>query len=167
VARVERADEWVTAIPKPELLRLIDTFLTSENMQVTRLSEDSLYVSAGSHRGWRRLGLIGGFESFPCVGAIELSATERGTRLSVRIEESFGFGYLDKRSRGRYDASFASWLQRFREAVPPADGGHRTTVDVAGQLEQLVELHAQGALTHAEFTAAKAALLSSERADSE
>jgi hypothetical protein len=169
MARVERADEWVTAVPKPELLQRIDDFLASENMQVTRLSEDSLYISrgGGSHAMWRGLRMVTGFRSYPCVGSVELAATESGTRLSVRIEESFGAGNLDSRSRRKYDASFAGWLQRFRDAVPPTDAPEGSSVDIAGRIEKLVELHAQGALTDAEFAAAKADVLSSGQAGGE
>lgn len=90
---------------------------------------------------------------------IETSAAPGGTRLSVRIEETWS-GYVDAKSRGKYDALFALWIQALRVALPalseePGDQGQ----DIAGELARPAELHAQGLITQEEFTSAKASVL--------
>jgi hypothetical protein len=165
VARVERSDAWTTSLAGERVGYVIEEFAARERMRVTRLSPSTFAMSGGTRGITRTFGLwVTRTSSLPRRAFVETSAVSGGTRLSARIEETWGPGYLNPRSKRTYDALFAQWMQGLRAAMPALpDESAVQGQDVAGQLARLAELHAQGVLTDDEFASAKASVLA--RAD--
>ena len=159
MAQVELSDAWTTSLADDRVGYVIEEFAAQTRMRVTRTGPSTFVMSGGSHPRTLAFGVWFEASSLPCKAYIETSAAPGGTRLSVRIEETWS-GYVDAKSRGKYDALFALWIQALRVALPalseePGDQGQ----DIAGELARLAELHAQGLITEDEFTSAKASVL--------
>ena len=161
VARVERSDAWTTSLAGERVGYVIEEFAARERMRVTRLSPSTFAMSGGTRGITRTFGLwVTPTSSLPRRAFVETSAVPGGTRLSARIEETWGPGYLNPRSKRTYDALFAQWMQGLRAAMPALpDESAVQGQDVAGQLARLAELHAQGVITDDEFSSAKASVL--------
>jgi len=156
MAQVELSDAWTTSLADDRVGYVIEEFAAQTRMRVTRRSPSTFVMSGGSHPRTLAFGVWFEASSLPCNAYIETSAAPGGTRLSVRIEETWS-GYVDAKSKGKYKALFARWIQALRVALPeaPGDQGH----DIAGEIARLAELHAQGLITEEEFSSAKASVL--------
>ena len=130
-------------------------------MRVTRTSPSTYAMSGGSHGITRTFGLwVTGANALPRRAFVETSAAPSGTLIRARIEETWGPGFLNARSKRTYDAQFARWMQALRAAIPAlSDEPGARAQDIAGQLARLAELHAQGVITDEEFSSAKASVL--------
>jgi hypothetical protein len=161
MARVERSDEWTTSVAEDRLGYVIEEFAARERMRVTRMSPSTFAMSGGTHGITRTFGLwVTRASSLPRRAFIETSAAPSGIRIGARIEETWGPGYLNPRSKRTYDALFAQWMQGLRAAIPALpDESAVQGQDIAGQFARLAELHSQGAITEDEFSAAKASVL--------
>lgn len=161
MARVERSDAWTTSLANDRVAYVIGEFAARERMRLTRVNPSTFAMSRGSPGITRTFGLwITPASSLPRRALIETSAAPSGTRISARIEETWGPGYLNPRAQRAYDAMFAQWMQGLRAAMPALpDESAVQGQDIAGQFARLAELHAQGVLTDEEFSAAKASLL--------
>jgi hypothetical protein len=161
MARVERSDAWTTSLAVDRVGYVIEEFAARERMRVTRTGPGTFAMSGGSHGITRTFGLwVTAASSLPRRAFIETSAAPSGTRITARIEETWGPGYLAARSKRTYDALFAQWMQALRAAMPAPQGEPAVQAqDIAGQFARLAELHAQSVITDEEFGAAKAALL--------
>ena len=136
---------------------VIEEFAARERMRVTRTSPNTFVMNHGSTQGIAPSAC--GSNRAHCLKAyIETNAAPGGTRISVRIEETWAW-----LSRGKVKEDVRrivrQWLQALREAIPalrrPAVQGQ----DIAGEFARLAELHAQGVITEEEFSSAKAAVL--------
>ena len=158
MAQVERSDSWTTSLAADRVGSVIEEFAARARMRVTRPSPNTFVMNHGSNPTARAFGVWFEPSSLPSKAYIETSAASGGTRLSVRIEETWP-NYLEARSRSQYAALFDQWLQALREAIPalPDEPGVQGQ-DIAGDLARLAELHAQGVITRGEFSAAKAAV---------
>lgn len=89
-----------------------------------RLVDDApteLIVDGGSQLVVRLLGLwFAPAHAYPRRVRITFTPTAAGTQVDAEIEEALGFGYLDRRSRRNYLASFRAWLTGLGAALGPA-----------------------------------------------
>jgi Short C-terminal domain len=156
MAQVERSDAWTTSLAADRVGHVIEEFAAATRMRVMRTSPSTFVMSGGSHPRTLAFGVWFEASSLPCKAYIETSPAPSGTRLSVRIEETWS-GYVDAESRRKYDALFAQWMQALRVAIPalPDEPGQ----DIAGELARLAALHEQGVITDEEFSSAKASVL--------
>ncbi len=159
MAQVERSDSWTTSLAADRVGSVIEEFAARTRMRVMRPSPNTFVMNHGSNPRARAFGVWFEPNSLPSKASIETSAAPGGTRLTVRIEETWP-NYLEEKSRTMYAALFDQWLQALREAIPalpdePGIQGH----NIAGELARLAEVHAQGVITDEEFSAAKAAVL--------
>jgi hypothetical protein len=161
VARVERSDAWTTSLAGDGVGEVIGEFAARERMRVTRISPSEFAMSGGTHGMTRTFGLwVTRASSLPRRAFIETSAAPSGTLINARIEETWGPGYLNPRSKRTYDALFARWMQGLRAAMPALrDDTAVQGQDIAGQFARLAELHAQGVITDDEFSSAKASVM--------
>jgi hypothetical protein len=159
MAQVERSDAWTTSLAADRVGSAIEEFAAQTRMRVTRTSPNTFVMSHGSNPRARAFGVWFEPSSLPSKAYIETSAAPGGTRLTVRIEETW-LNYLEAKARSQYAALFDQWLQALREAIPavpdePGGQGH----DIESEFARLAELHAQGVITDEEFSSAKAAVL--------
>ncbi|HEX7143920.1 MAG TPA: SHOCT domain-containing protein [Gaiellaceae bacterium] len=157
--QVGRSDAWTTSLAADRVGFVIEELAARIGMRLTRPSPNTFVMNHGSNPRARAFGVWFEPSSLPSKAHIEISAAPGGTRLTVRIEETWP-NYLEEKSRTEYAALFDQWLQALREAIPalpdePGIQGH----DIAGELARLAEVHAQGVITDDEFSAAKAAVL--------
>ena len=117
MAQVELSDAWTTSLAEDTVGYVIEEFAAQTRMRVTRTSPSTFVMSGGSHPRTLAFGVWFEAGSLPCRAYIETGAAPGGTRLSVRIEETWS-GYVDAKSKGKYDALFALWIQALRVALP-------------------------------------------------
>ncbi len=159
MAQVERSDAWTTSLAADRVGSAIEEFAARIRMRVMRPSPNRFVMNHGSNPRARAFGVWFEPSSLPSKAYIETSTAPGGTRLSVRIEETWP-NYLEAKARREYAALFDQWLQALREAIPALPDEHGGQGhDIAGELARLAELHAQGVITDEEFSAAKAAVL--------
>jgi len=159
MAQVELSDSWTTSLAADRVGSVLEELAARTRMRVTRTSPNTFVMNHGSNPRARAFGVWFEPTSLPSKAYIETSAAPGGTRLSVRLEETWS-NYLEAKSRTEYAALFDQWMQALREAIPavPDEPGVQEE-NIAGELARLAELHAQGVITDEEFSAAKAAVL--------
>ena len=117
MAQVERSDSWTTSLAADRVGSVIEEFAARTRMRVTRPSPNTFAMNDGSNPRARAFGVWFESSSLPSKASVETSAAPGGTRLSVRIEETWP-NYLEAKSRSQYAALFDQWMQALREAIP-------------------------------------------------
>ncbi|HEX3051305.1 MAG TPA: hypothetical protein VHP83_11665 [Aggregatilineaceae bacterium] len=120
MARVELIDSWMTNIPSNEIWPRVHGFLTYYQVRVDRQTP---YEVTGAHGSQVTTRFVGGWftdaSNYPKRISIYLQMVEGGTQVSVKIEETLGFGWLDSVMKKRYWDFFVWWAGALRAALPP------------------------------------------------
>lgn len=126
-ARVILADSWTTAGPD-SLDRaggVLRELLLRWNMEVESDQAGThgvtILASQGSEAAMRILG--GWFIAprvLPKAVRVELRAIEGGIHVAASVRETFGFGFLDRRTKRKYEEYFQLWMAALRKVLPAA-----------------------------------------------
>jgi tetratricopeptide (TPR) repeat protein len=125
MARVSRTASLTVAESPIECIDRIHQLFSENDIQVRRRTETEIEAHQGSQLATRA---IGGWFVNPAQLPKRIhvrceSGSEESTSVVVRLEETFGIGRLDKRTKQRYRQGFEDLLQDLRSVLTP------TTVD--------------------------------------
>jgi hypothetical protein len=118
MARAERTETWTSSSDPTTLRGALDEFVKANAMKVVSDDGGTTSLKQGSQAATR---LAGGWfinaAKLPKTATISLTPSERGTSISAHIEESLGFGLLDKKFKKKYEDYFDSWMAGLKSAL--------------------------------------------------
>jgi hypothetical protein len=123
MARTELKDTWVTDTHIESAKSILRNFCDKFNMKIsTWNSTNDLYViaSQGSRAKVRIWGtLFTKVEDWPKLAKIQLVPTDNVIRVTVEIEEDYGFALLSAQMIQKYEEYFYYWMQELNSVLPP------------------------------------------------
>jgi hypothetical protein len=96
----------------------------------------------------------------PKKGEITIDGSDGGYSISLAVEDTFGFGFMDRGTRKKYERVLDNIAFSFGASIE-ASAGSGAPREVTTELERLASLRDGGALTEDEFQSAKSKVLGS------